>query len=887
MAAVKTLNTLSALTAAALALPGLLPISATAGEQETSLQYGHYQEGARQLFGETSKFKPIAVDTLEGNTAVALSDRIQFGFHYVQDTWSGATPITTAPLALGGNGGYTGSNSPTLSGATPYINGELFFDGDFNPMAITGYDANTSEPLFKKQTQLVHTLSAASPETRKQGNFTLSYEGDTSGLDVGGGVSVENDYNSHWGNLAGRLDFNQKLTTANLSLSYTESATAAKQDHDTVGYINTQAYQQHISHPEVGVNLLRGNRQDWATQFSLTQVLNKSALLEAGGGYTRSTGYMENPYKVMEIAFIDPNSQFLAPVGGYYGQVKAFMEQRPDQRNQITSSVRYVQHINALDAALHADYRFYHDDWGINAHTFTADWVQPIADGWTLTPSFRYYSQSAARFYKPYLITKQAYQSVEIDPDTGDIISITPYNPALLPENFSSDYRLSGYGALSGGLTLSKQFAKGIRFVAGAEYYTHAGALKLGGHGEGSYADFNYYTVSGALQVDLSALSVANGSHGAHHAHGAHQHGNAPAGVMFAHMLPKAGEVMVGTRYMYNAERSTLLHGSHRADDASVVKHACDGGQCSIAPSEMNMNMVMVDLMYAPTDWMTLMLMPQFMDMNMNLRPLEGAPAATSGHNHGGGNGYHDTGGIGDTSFYGLFKLFASPHHQLHTALGFSAPTGKVDIKLRDTHHEDGDYIHYGMQLGSGTWDFKPSLTYTGQLDNWSWGAQVSATARLAQKNAVGYALGDVFQTTAWGSYQVLDWLAATVRGVYTRQGAIRGQFKPHLVPDQEVVTTVPGDADGDGVIAPGEVIEQISYQDVYEPYAVAGPMDLPSNYGGRYWDVGFGFNVTAPSGVLQGNSLSFEWLQPVSDHLNGYQLTRDAAINVNWSYAF
>ena len=30
----------------------------------------------------------------------------------------------------------------------------------------------------------------------------------------------------------------------------------------------------------------------------------------------------------------------------------------------------------------------------------------------------------------------------------------------------------------------------------------------------------------------------------------------------------------------------------------------------------------MLDLMYAPTDWLTLMLMPQFVDMNMAMRGL-------------------------------------------------------------------------------------------------------------------------------------------------------------------------------------------------------------------------------------------------------------------------
>jgi len=48
-----------ALTAAALALPGLVPSPAHAAEgDELGFQYGRYQEGERDLFGVESKFVP-------------------------------------------------------------------------------------------------------------------------------------------------------------------------------------------------------------------------------------------------------------------------------------------------------------------------------------------------------------------------------------------------------------------------------------------------------------------------------------------------------------------------------------------------------------------------------------------------------------------------------------------------------------------------------------------------------------------------------------------------------------------------------------------------------------------------------------------------------------
>ena len=211
-----------ALTAAALALPGLVPSPTHAAEgDEFGFQYGRYQEGERDLFGVESKFDPILVDSLHGSASLTLFDRLKFFANYVQDTWSGATPIATVPQAFVSSGpNCSGGNCPTspdgVSGATPFINGDLFFDSQFNPIALDAF----GEPAGTN-TQLVHTLSSASPETRKQGDFRLGYEWNEAALDMGGGLSSERDYESRWGSLGGRWDLNQKRTTLNLGLSYT------------------------------------------------------------------------------------------------------------------------------------------------------------------------------------------------------------------------------------------------------------------------------------------------------------------------------------------------------------------------------------------------------------------------------------------------------------------------------------------------------------------------------------------------------------------------------------------------------------------------------------------------------------------------------------------
>ena len=577
---------LQVLTAAALVLPGLMLSPARAADEEVDFQYGHYQEGKRELFGNKSQFAPIEVDTLHGSARVKLADRIKFAFNYTQDTWGGATPITTAPEAFGGNSGYNGTGQPILSGATPIIknSNNIPIDQQLHPGSI---DINTN--TFQRNDRIVHTLSQASPETRKQGDFKLGYDWDEAALDIGGGISLENDYESRFGNISGRWDFNQKLTSVNLGLSYTNSDTKAVIDHDASPYIydvanvpgigpgfyndfhhNSRiAYEPKQYGGAINGYTIIGKREDWGVQLGLTQVLNKNALLEAGLGYIRSTGYMDNPYKLVTVAFIDPLLQDslncpAAAIGLQCANTEAILENRPEERNQWTGNFKYVQHIEALDAALNLGYRIFSDDWGITSHTFEADWVQPLGAGWTVTPNIRYYSQDAANFYTPYLVSKQGATPFVVDPvkgqvystgldnqlyfddltgtisapldgdgneirnpNTGNVVldangnavtdpniagSLSPvqttFDRKQLPTHFSSDQRLSGYGALSGGVTISKQFAKGVALDLGFEYYTHQGALKIGGGGEGSYANFDYWMANAALKVNLESFSL-------------------------------------------------------------------------------------------------------------------------------------------------------------------------------------------------------------------------------------------------------------------------------------------------------------------------------------------------------------------------------------------
>lgn len=837
----------------------MLASPAAAQDNAASFQFGHFEEGNRNLYGVTSKFKPIESDSLQSSAWFDVTDSLKGLVNFRQDTWSGATPIATAPREWRGNR----SRAPDgVSGASPYLvsNSNLFLDAKtLQPLKTDGFGNLTGGV----DNQLVHTLSGASRETRKQVDFNFRREWEDMSVDVGGGTSIENDYVSRFAAIGGRWDFNQKLTTLNLGLSYTGDSTNATLDHDATPYIynacgnatcNFVSSTSHIDDLGAGKKVLRGDRDDWAGVVGLTQILNRNAQVNTNLGYTRSHGYLSSPYRVVEVAFIDPNQQFLSPSpNALYINTNSMLDKRPDKRNQWLWNLRYAQYIDATNAGLHLNYAYFRDDWGIQAHTLEVEWAQPFDNGWLVTPMVRYYTQTAASFYTPYLVTNQAQRTDQ----NG------PFDASKLPTYYSSDYRLSGYGALGAGLTVSKQFSKGVTLNVGYEYYRHAGNLKLGGGGEGSYSDFSSYLVNASLTFAFDAdgkASLGAEGHEGHTGHDApgdaHTHSGAlaPAGIMFGHVLPNAGDFMAGYRYMNSRQAGTMLHGASKVDLAQVKADGCDGGRCLISPTVMNMNMNMLELMYAPTDWLTLMLMPQYVDMNMSMQGLLGAaeeaalpPDTRALYDH---HTLHDhtSGGIGDTGIYALFKLFEQPGRELHAALGITAPTGAVDVKLRDTHQVDAGFDHYGMQLGSGTWDLNPSITYTQVANGWFWGGQLIATLRLQDHNRSGYALGNMVQSSVWAGTQFADGWSASLRGVYTQQAAIRGQFN-----------------------------------DTFRQLAT---VDYPSNYGGRYWDLGVGTNYRL-GGSFAGNQLGVEWLQPLRDDVNGYQLKRKGALYATWQYMF
>lgn len=330
---------------------------------------------------------------------------------------------------------------------------------------------------------------------------------------------------------------------------------------------------------------------------------------------------------------------------------------------------------------------------------------------------------------------------------------------------------------------------------------------------------------------------------------------HAPIGVMGDHMHKK-GEVMVSYRYMHMDMGGSLIGDDDATPEtiATTIPNRFFGAPMQaptlrVAPTDMTMDMHMVGVMYGLTDWLTLMAMGTLVEKDMDHITFQG-PAGTNVL----GDFTTESFGTGDTKIAGLVGLFDGEvngvRHNAHLNAGLNLPTGSITETgqiLTPTGATPSPRLPYPMQLGSGTVDLEPGVTYNGRVSVLSWGAQYRATIRTGT-NDEGYTLGDVHEATAWSQYGPAPWIAFSLRGAFKTQGRIDG-IDP-------------------AIVAPVQTAN-------------------PDFQGGELVELGLGINLAGQHGAVKGHRLGIELMLPVYQDLNGPQLETDWSLTAGWQKAF
>lgn len=135
---------------------------------------------------------------------------------------------------------------------------------------------------------------------------------------------------------------------------------------------------------------------------------------------------------------------------GYYSDPYKPLDTRPTTRDTFAWLTRYNQYFAEPDATLQLSYRLLFDSFGSNSNAFEARWVQALPwYGISVTPAVRFYTQTAADFYKN-----------------------PPFPRGYVEgQDYSADTRLASFGAITAGLVIGAPLWDGWNLALRADYY--------------------------------------------------------------------------------------------------------------------------------------------------------------------------------------------------------------------------------------------------------------------------------------------------------------------------------------------------------------------------------------------------------------------------------
>lgn len=151
-------------------------------------------------------------------------------------------------------------------------------------------------------------------------------------------------------------------------------------------------------------------RNSYSISISFSQILSKNAQFSLTFDAIRQSGLLANP--MQRVYFKDAADYFIGnsssiPIYTSPGNKDVFqladdIERLPKNRLKLPVGLRFNYYVNEF-IVLRTYYRYYFDDWGINSHTASIEVPIKILMGKiTFYPSYRFYNQTAADYFKPF-----------------------------------------------------------------------------------------------------------------------------------------------------------------------------------------------------------------------------------------------------------------------------------------------------------------------------------------------------------------------------------------------------------------------------------------------------------------------------------------------------
>jgi hypothetical protein len=211
----------------------------------------------------------------------------------------------------------------------------------------------------------IDVVSTASEYSEERTEYSAGIDylrGDTT-LSLGVAQSDEDDYTADTLNLGVSQEVFGGLTT--LSMGYARGS-------DDVSRRGDATFSDQADH--------------WRYRLGVSQVVTRNLLMGLAYEGVADEGFLNNPYR--QVRYVDAASAL-----GYSYQPELYPRTRDS--NAVALRARYFL---PYRAAMHGEYRFFTDSWGIDASTVEVGYTHP-RNRWVYDVGYRYYTQGAADFY--------------------------------------------------------------------------------------------------------------------------------------------------------------------------------------------------------------------------------------------------------------------------------------------------------------------------------------------------------------------------------------------------------------------------------------------------------------------------------------------------------
>jgi hypothetical protein len=250
------------------------------------------------------------------------------------------------------------------------------------------YDNHLRKQSFEVELGIDHYSSASSDLIDMKANSSASH----SDVRIYPSLNFSNDNNIK------RTTFNAGISTSSESdyESFGANISFSKKTKDKNGefIVKYQTYLDKVSiikpvelrtsNPRDYYHYSTKPRNTFAVSLSYSRVINERLQIMFLADIVQQHGYLSLPFHRV-----------------YFKDSTVHMENLPGNRFKLPLGFR-ANYFLGDKIIIRSYYRFYHDDWGLTAHTAEIEVPLKISPFVSVSPFYRFYSQSAIRYFAPY-----------------------------------------------------------------------------------------------------------------------------------------------------------------------------------------------------------------------------------------------------------------------------------------------------------------------------------------------------------------------------------------------------------------------------------------------------------------------------------------------------